>query len=96
MEISKLKAGETFWSVERTRMGNTMVKTTSVYKVEILSVDESGKFFTYRWNGRRESNGYRVPANWKRKKPMLVPTYFGGYRLATREEQRKAKEEIAQ
>lgn len=96
MNISKLKPGDTFWSIERTRMGNTVAKTTSVYKVEILSVDESGKFFTYRWNGTRESNGYRVPSNWRRKKPMLIAKELGGYRLATREEQKKAKEEAAQ
>lgn len=97
MKISKLKPGDTLYDVHSYQMGNTVLRSVGVWTVKVLEVDLEGKWFTASWNSNFPEKHYSVPPAWRTKKPMLVRMPLGlGYRLATREEQRKAKEEIAQ
>lgn len=72
MDISKIKPGQILYSVERTGVGNTMLRTTSVFRVEITDVDPDHKAFWAKWNGNPKRRYFRVPNTWRAKKPTLV------------------------
>jgi hypothetical protein len=71
--MSKVKVGETYWSVERQRMGNTSMKREAVFPVVIEEVGDG--FVMASWNGNRAQRyGERSVAKWKVKKPVPKPS----------------------
>ena len=87
MEISKLTIGQKLFAVSKQQMGNTTIRTTAVHPVVITAIAEDGRSFEASWNGNRATQHYKVPSNWKAKKPYIVQS-MSGYRarLATKEE----------
>jgi len=85
MKIENLKPGQVLYSCRRARMGNTTMKTLYVHKVQIGEIAEDKKSFMASWNGNHAEKHYRVPPEWKAKKPVVVENRLTN-RLATREE----------
>lgn len=93
MKIERLVPGQIVYDVGESRMGNTMMKTVSVWRVKIISVDLEAKTVTASWNGNAPRQyGERHIKNWRAKEPTLIRTAMGRHRLATREEIKAAKE----
>jgi hypothetical protein len=87
MKIEKLLPGQVVYSVERRKMGNTTMKTTSVFKVRIVEIDPEKQWVLASWNGNTPSKFYRrTVGKWREKKPVMIIGNFGSQRLATREE----------
>lgn len=78
MKITDLKPGQVLYDVRSTRMGNTKMRTISVWRVSIKEIDPSGTKFTASWNSNPVRNYYHVPTSWKKKEPFLV-TCVNGY-----------------
>lgn len=94
MKIEKMEPGMTVWSVRKHNMGNTTIKTVSVYKVSIIEVNKEEKWFTYSWNGNKEQKGgERSASQLKKNKPITIRGPMGNHRLATREEIKEMKSE---
>lgn len=90
--ISKLKPGQIVWNIRRHKMGNTTVRTLSVYEIRVISVGEFSVLAS--WNGNPAKHyTQRDIEKWKLKQPVTIPTWNGyGARLATREEIKAMKE----
>lgn len=87
MTIDKLKPGITVYDVGRSRMGNTTLRTVTVWTVRIVSVDVATNKVTARWNHNAERTYYqRSWSKWRLKQPVLIRNSFGQARLATRDE----------
>jgi len=69
--IAKLYPGQIVYETRRERAGNTMMARTSVYHVEIVSVDIATGIVTARWNNNsaRPYSG-RIIKKWKVNKPI--------------------------
>lgn len=65
-----LKPGQILYSVERIGLGNTTMKTTSVYTVRIVEV--TADYFTASWNNNPARKYFAIPSTWKVKKPFIV------------------------
>ena len=94
MKLEQLKPGQTVYSIRKHLAGNTTVRTISVYKVLIISVNVADRYVIASWNGNREEK-YREHAikSWRLKEPTVITTgFFGIQRLATREELKALKE----
>jgi len=90
MKIENLKVGQTYWSVSRSAMGNTSVKTTGLHPVRITEIDVSDppRWAMASWNHNSPRKFFlRTISKWREKKPILIHSHgIGGSRLATREE----------
>lgn len=86
MDIKKLQPGMTVYDVGRTKMGNTAMRTVSVWEVLITAVDPDCRWVEARWNVCNPVRRYspRDARRWRASKPVLVGTI--AKRLATREE----------
>lgn len=95
MKFENLKPGQIVYSVYRHRMGNTMLRTVDVYKVEIVSVDLEDQTVVASWNGNRpERFAPSVWMGWRMKEPVLIATgMMGQRRMATRDELKAMNEE---
>lgn len=85
MKISALSAGQLVYSVEKTTMGNTSLKTISVYPVTVTEVRETSVMASWNGNAPRRCSEAAVK-KWKVEKPVLVSNGFGTKRLATKDE----------
>lgn len=85
MKIAALQPGDTVYSVEKIKMGNTSVSTVVVYSVVISEVHENHVVAS--WNGNRPKV-FREPTikKWKKEKPILISVGMGAKRLATKAE----------
>lgn len=94
MKINQCTPGQIVYSVERRQMGNTALRTTSVFSVYIREVDPEGKWVMASWNGNPARKFYSAAVSkWKKEKPLLVGNMRTGYRLATKEEIKQRGEE---
>lgn len=85
MVISKLKAGDTVWSITRHKLGSTNIPTVSVHPVQIVEVNETSVVAS--WNHNKPKRfGLNSIKGWKKEKPVLVKGVFGSQRLATKAE----------
>lgn len=85
MKLSQLEVGMTVWSLSRTKMGNTTIKTVTLHSVVIKEVHDNHVIAS--WNGNAPRRfGKRLSLVGKRKKPLLIRDRSGSARLATREE----------
>jgi hypothetical protein len=85
MKIAALSAGQLVYSVEKTTMGNTSLKTISVYPVTVTEVRETSVMASWNGNAPRRFSEAAVK-KWKVEKPVLVSNGFGTKRLATKDE----------
>lgn len=93
MKIQNLKPGMTVYDVGTQVMGNTRIRTVSVWSVKIEAVDEALGTVTASWNGNRlRVFTERAWKKWRLKEPMLVNVGMR-QRLATRAEIAAAKNE---
>lgn len=73
--MSKVKVGETYWSVERQRAGNTRMMREAIFPVVIEEIGDG--WVMARWNGNRAQRfGERSVAKWKVKKPVPKPSVW--------------------
>ena len=87
MKIEKLQPGQVVFNVVRQNMGNTTMKTTSVFKVYIKEIDPEKQWVLASWNGNPARKFYkRTVSKWREKKPVMIKSPMGSQRLATREE----------
>lgn len=92
MKFEKLKPGMVVYSVGKQKMGNTTLTTTTVWTVQIISVDQESRTAVASWNGNPPRKYYEHDiAKLKEKRPMLIRLGMGRARLATREEIKAAK-----
>lgn len=85
MVISKLKVGDTVWSITRHKLGSTNIPTVSVHPVHIVEVNETSVVAS--WNHNKPKHfGLNAIKGWKKEKPVLIKGIFGSQRLATKEE----------
>jgi hypothetical protein len=95
MKISKLKPGDVVFSVEKTKMGNTTLKTVSVFRVYIKEVHETHVIAS--WNGNPARRfGLAAVNKWKEKEPVRIQIRPSYYRLATKEEIAQMEKEKAE
>lgn len=85
MVISKLKAGDTVWSISRTKMGNTNIPTVSVHPIQIIEVNETSVVASWNHNAPKRFDLNTIKG-WKKEKPVLIKQLFGSQRLATKAE----------
>ena len=95
-KMDKLTVGQTLWSVERGRMGNTTMRTQNLYSSRVVELDPDGKWALISWNGNPPRRQYDV-SRLRVKKPVMVHSAMGYSRLATRAELKamKDKKEVA-
>lgn len=85
MKLSSLKPGDIVFDVQKTKMGNTTLKTISVYRVKIIEVNDSHVVAS--WNGNTPKKfGEMAVSKWKKKEPVTIVGGFGIRRLATKAE----------
>ncbi|WP_164907568.1 hypothetical protein [Escherichia coli] len=88
MKLSQLEVGMTVWSLSRTKMGNTTIKTVTLHSVVIKEVHDNHVIAS--WNGNAPRRfGETAITGWKKEKPLLIRDRSGSARLATREEKGK-------
>ena len=93
MKFEKLQPGMIVYDVRRHKMGNTTLSTVGVWTVRVLTVEAENRRVVASWNGNTPRIFYeRDVRKWREKRPMLVKTMAGGQRLATREEQKAARD----
>jgi hypothetical protein len=96
MKIDKLTVGQTVYSVERRNMGNTTLRTTSVFDVRIMEIDPEKRWVMASWNGNTPRKYYLGSiVKWKEKEPVLVHSMTGSSRLATEEEKKSIADGFA-
>lgn len=83
--ISKLNPGQELFRLDRHRMGNTTVKTTSVMRVLVHEVHEDHVIASVNGNPARKYRSLEV-AKWKVNKPVMIKSGMGFQRPATRAE----------
>lgn len=87
MKIEKLQPGQVVYSVERRGFGNTTMKTTSVFKVQIIEIDPEKQWVLASWNSNPARKYHkRTFGKWRATKPLMITSGMGTQRLATREE----------
>jgi hypothetical protein len=84
-KIEKLVPGQVLWSVEGSRMGNTMLRTKGLYPVRVVEVDLEKRRVLASWNHNSPRWMYNV-SKLRAKKPVMVRGLMGRERLATRAE----------
>lgn len=73
--IGKLKPGQTVWSVESRRMGNTMMREKAIFAVRIIEVHEQSVIAS--WNGNKPGTfGLKSIQKWRVNKPERKPNIF--------------------
>ena len=96
MKFEKLAVGMTVYDVGKTQMGNTTIKTVSVWPVRIVSIDEKARSVVASWNFNKPQTFYRRSIEkWREKEPVLIRSEMGRHRIATREEQKEMKQKKA-
>lgn len=87
MKIDKLTPGIVVYSISRTQMGNTRIKTVSIYPIRIIAVDPDHHTVRAEWNGNEARNyGSRTWSRWRLKRPVLIKNSLGQARIARRGE----------
>ncbi|MYM92541.1 hypothetical protein [Duganella vulcania] len=85
MKFETIRAGETYYTVKRQRMGNTTMSTVVVHPVKVISVDVERRTIRASWNDNPEraffAGDYK---SWRATRPVLVGTLQK--RLAPRED----------
>lgn len=87
MKLEKLNPGAKVYSVRKYTMGNTTMSSIGVYDVDVVSVNHENRTVVASCNGNTPAT-YRehIWSKWRVKKPRLVKSTFGSYRLAKRGE----------
>jgi len=94
MKFEKLSPGMVVFDVHSYRMGNTKLRSVGVWNIKVIEIATSERSVWASWNSNPPRRYYESEVKkWREKKPMLVRTLMGSYRLATKEEQKKHKEE---
>lgn len=80
MKPSSIKAGDVLYSVSRHAVGNTTVRGTTVYRVLIVSIEDSG-WAVARWNGNepRRYSPHDI-SRLRRSPPEWSGDWINGYR----------------
>ncbi len=73
--IRLLKPGQIVWSVETGRMGNTMMREQSIFKVLIKEVREDSVVASWNGNAFKTYDAGSVKG-WKVKEPKRKPNIF--------------------
>jgi hypothetical protein len=74
--LSKLKAGQIVYSVERQQMGNTSARRNALYEVRIVEIRDGYVIASWNGNPPRSFNAKSI-AKWKVKKPAPKGEIFG-------------------
>ncbi|WP_426727325.1 hypothetical protein [Enterobacter cloacae complex sp. 288G10] len=91
MKLSQLEAGMTVWSLFRTKMDNTTIKTVTLHSVVIQEVYDNHVIASWNRIAPRRF-GKTAISSWKKDKPLLIRDRSGSARLATREEKSRILE----
>lgn len=68
--ISRIKPGQTLYSVTKQQAGNTTMRRTAVHLVVVTEVDPDGKFVMACWNGNPARKFFpNSVAKWRVSKP---------------------------
>lgn len=95
-QLSKIKPGQTLYTVSRGRLGNTTLRTVRVHTVRVVEVDLVGGYVLASWNSNTAKKyGIREVSTWKVSEPVTVEGFFGSRRLAKRDEKAKILAERA-
>lgn len=102
MKFDKLEEGMVLYSLTTTRMGNTTIRTKSVHRVRVISIDREKRQAMCSWNCNPPRRYFeREIEKLKAVEPILISTAMGGKRLPTLKERqeimaaRKANKEQA-
>lgn len=87
MKFDKLTVGMTLFDVRSTRVGNTALKTLSLYRSKVVEIDNEKRRALISWNSNPASwySEHGIEKVFKDKEPVLVKTRYGS-RRPTREE----------
>lgn len=87
MKISQLKPGSVAYTVTKSKMGNTTMKTVNVHEVIVNEVHEEEGYVVASWNCNQARKYFSFDvAKWKKTRPVLIRNSLGQSRLATKEE----------
>ena len=96
MRLTRVKAGDVLWDVRGHRVGNTTMRTVSVYEVRVLEVrdgDGVGPEVWATWNGNAPRWYTEHDARrWRKTEPRTITTWCGAQRLETRADRRERVE----
>ena len=86
-QLSKIRVGQTLYTVSRGRLGNTTLRTVRVHPVTVEEVNLVDGYVIARWNHNRPEK-YRLGdiSTWKVSEPVTIDGMWGAKRLASREE----------
>lgn len=77
-KISKLEPGQTVWSVESQRMGNTTARRKALYSLKIVEIDTGRNMVLASWNNNKPQWwNERTISKWKIKKPEPKGSFLG-------------------
>ena len=92
--INKVEVGQTLYKTYKEKMGRTTMSTTRVSEITITEVNVEEGFIRYK---SRFSYTSKMSANtlklWRVSKPVLISSFTGSQRLATKAEIKKMREE---
>lgn len=87
VSFDTVKAGDTLYSTSRRLMGNTLIKTVTVHKIKIVSLNKEKRVLTISYDGRPEREvGEKYLKNLRRSFPTLIETPTGSHRIARKGE----------
>jgi len=91
--LSKLKPGQILFETTRRTMGNTTMKTTSVYRIEVKEVHEDHVIASWNGNTPKRYPQFKI-GGWRVTKPIMVESRtMGSMRVAHRDEIAQARAE---
>jgi hypothetical protein len=97
MKFNSLNAGMTVYSVSKSKMGNTTIRTVSVHAVNVISTDLVKETVLASWNGNYPKTFHATQyTKWRKSKPILIRSVIGSARLASRDEIAAAKSKIGE
>lgn len=93
MKFEKIKEGMILYDVHSYKMGNTTIRSLGIWEVKILEINRENRTALASWNGNPpKTYGESSLKKLKAKRPVLVPTALGKYRIETREERARRLE----
>lgn len=76
--ISTIKTGQTLYTVQRQKMGNTTITYNVMHRVTVQEVDPDGRFVIASWNGNAPRKfAEAAVAKWRVKEPQPKKKVLG-------------------
>lgn len=91
--INRVEVGQVLYKPYKRKMGNTTISTTEISQITVKEVNVEGSYIVYRSRAGYDRK-MRVTElkSWRVNRPVLIESFTGSKRLATRAEIKAMKE----